>query len=311
MQIKLISSNGWSKPVTVKLGSMDPGWSAKLDKTSFPSLPKGVTVDTVTITAAANTPFGGSQCKVSATSGKVSRYLNGGNVYDPGSGGAISTQLKGLVMQSPFTVTNFFWQQDNSGKASVTLLGEGITTPLQVKLQNEHPELGATLEKSTVTPSSTGSVFETLQVDVTASQALKHGRYPLIVKVTDPTDGFSAQQELDVDIEQALCTDTSGLGFIFSSSNIGTSLSHHIPLIIDGYAGQKIDFPTTGAPAGMSMHVEPSSVTLPSSGELSVNLTLTLAISGSVASGNHDGASLGMIFNDGTAPVFQVAISTP
>lgn len=315
--ISVISENGWKQPLNLQVGNIPAGWTATLSKTSYASLPAGVTTDTLTVTAPASAAQYArieDNFYVTATSGGVTRKLNDLNYQfglqgNPPVSGAFFVQVAGLSMPLILAGGNNACLvapplTDTTKIGSALLYGAGIMGPVTLKLINNNPGITATLTSSTVTPGTDHSINGSPEFNLHISSTLGHGAYPITLVATDAKDGYTAQATYNID----LCSETldSALPALnLPSHDLGATGSINFGETLRGYAGQKINAATVFAhnvpqpvPSGVTLTISPATVTLPSSGVLDQQFTVTATVSGTVAAGSYPNCKVGIILVD-------------
>ena len=303
LTVDLISINGYPNTVTLHVKDVPAGWATTFTPPSVSSLPKGITKVIVNVTVPADTAPGSyySGGKISATSGSVSRYLNGGNVYVPSNGGDLNVTVSGLALQtyasgiSPFTSPFAFTTGDLIG--NIPLNGAGLIGPVTVALTNSNPGLTATVVMSTFVPEN-GVINSGVQIKLHIDPSVAGGAYPLTLTAT-AADGTKVTSTFSLYIQSAAL---SGFPTLVLSSAAGSTASVGVDLTVSGAPGAVVNLTIPDAPTGISVTVAPTSVTIPPSGTIVQHLTLQGRTLQKTSLSSY-GASLVGTFADGSSQV--------
>jgi hypothetical protein len=275
--LDLLSINGFQNAINLAVGKIPAGWTATFATPTVSSLPKGTTKVTLNVTAPAGAPTGTvlGSFQVSATGGGVTRYLNGGGIYDPASGGSLSIGVAGIslhtfaVGETPFNVPFALVTNDLSG--SVSIQGIGLTGPVTVALTNNNAGLTATLVQSTFTPID-GAIGSNVQIKLHVDPTVVGGAYPFTLTATAP-DGTSATSTFNLYVKSVAFVGAS-FPELFINGAVGSTGSVGADVKITGVPTAVVQLTIPNPPANIGLNVAPTSVTIPASGTITQHVTL-------------------------------------
>jgi len=273
--LDLFSVNGFSSAITLSVSQLTPGWTVVPATPTIPSLPKGITKVVVNVTAPANASPGAAVgvAKITATGGGLTRYLNGGAVYDVSVGGGLVVSVAGISLQtfpvgfSPFPSPFAFSSNDLTG--NVSLLAAGFSSPVTVAVTGSAPGLTATLAKSSFAPTG-GIVDDLVAVKLQVDSTLGGGAYPVTLTATAP-DGMKATSTFYVYVKSVSFVTPPSLTI---SGQVGSTASVEADVIITGAPTGVVQFTIPDAPDNIKLTVSPTSVTIPASGSITQHITL-------------------------------------